>query len=861
VRPLRFVLVPFLVGVARLFAADGLPPPAPSSGPAEIITALRSAWNARDISAFLAPWSFSSPEQEAAERAFASGRLGPGKGDSRLTLYVPPSVGPAVKRVLSYGEIITINEPWGRVEQVLVRLEKSDAGVWTVASEEVLDRLDGLAHLSLDPHGLTVNGQVLRLPDFELTMKSGTLFTSPDTLGRTVLVFAGEGRVHFQPEPPVEREQLRKYCGRAALDRDVHLAFVRVSPGDLGSILTGVPLEHDAQAGSRWGAAQKFYQDNVESVYLVDAPVPGSPWWVVPPSGDAVVVFDYGNGPVTLSVNSARAEGVSLFDRPRARQICLYPLPGRPRDFEEGADRRFDLLHIDARMTLDPANDRIVGEAKLRLRLDANPGTIKLHLADALNVDSVSSEDGRQFLFFRLRRMNTLVVALGGLRESSQTTFIVRYHGTLKLPPFERESTSPVDPPPEPDTSSPLPTPPLVYGQPTAWYPQAESDEFATGTFQVDVPSEFNLVGPGKRTVAPGGSGRTVYRFVAEQPMKQFVLVLGRLADGGSLTEGGVTLSAFTTPRLRGAAAETLAMAARIVRLYTQEFGPCPYHEVQIVLLEGSQPGGHSPPGVALLVRKAAALHSPKANDPGNFSDQPGFFLAHELAHQWWGDGVAPASYHDCWMSEAIAHYAAALWIRHSRGDDVFRDVIRDMEEWGIDKTDAGPISLGYRIGHLEGDSRLYRAVVYDKGACVLHMTRALLGDAAFRRGLTAFQETYRFKSAGTRELRETLERSGELSLKPYFESWFYGTEIAKLAVSWHTQPRAEGGFETSIKVKAEHLPAAIPVQVTLEGDHGDVVRTETVTPDGREWQVETSERPHRVRLNRDAGLLARISD
>jgi aminopeptidase N len=330
--------------------------------------------------------------------------------------------------------------------------------------------------------------------------------------------------------------------------------------------------------------------------------------------------------------------------------------------------------------------------------------------------------------------------------------------------------------------------------------------------------------------------------------------------EGGQKRESGVSLTAYTVPLLKADAEETLEMAARIVRLFTEEFGPCPYSDIGLVLIEAAKPGGHSPPGMVLLARRPVVLGSVISNDPANFSDQPGFFLAHELAHQWWGDGVAPASYHDRWISEAVAHYAAALWIRHSRGEDVFRRVMREMERWALDKNEAGPVSLGHRVGHLDGDAQLYRAVVYDKGACVLNMFRLLLGDSAFRHGLTDFQQHFRFLKAGTPDLRRALEEASGLDLAPYFEAWIYGTAVSSLSLA--ARPQTSGaGYRTALDIKARQLPGRIPVGVTLEGDGGRDTRVVNVPPEGGHWDIDTAFLPRKVRLNDDAGLLARIEN
>ena len=111
----------------------------------------KAAWSARDSESYLAQWRFGSPEAETEERAFLKSRF-EAPGTTLLGLAAPGVVPAAARRASCYGEIATIEEPWGTVEQVVFRMERREQG-WSVISRQLLDRLEGLAHLSLDPTG------------------------------------------------------------------------------------------------------------------------------------------------------------------------------------------------------------------------------------------------------------------------------------------------------------------------------------------------------------------------------------------------------------------------------------------------------------------------------------------------------------------------------------------------------------------------------------------------------------------------------------------------------------------------------------------------------------------------------------
>jgi hypothetical protein len=838
-----------------------------TGAPSAVFRALQDAWTAGDQARYLALWRFADADAEAAEREFIAGRFAT---QTRLEVYVPdPSSAPLGTRIIgAHAQLVTLDEPWGRVEQMIFRVERANDG-WRLISRDIVGEIAGLAHLALDPNGFKVAGHVLRLPDFEMEMRSGTLFTSPDTLGRTVLVFVGDGRVRFHPHRVYERAQLAKFMKRPELDRELKLAFVRIAPGDFDSIVTGPPLAPDPASPLRWRAAQRFYTAHAESAFTLDAPIPGSPWWIVPPSGDALVVFDYRDGPLTLSVSAGRPEGISLFDRDKRRQICLYPEEGRSRDFDEDEDRTVDLQHQDLRLKIDPYTDRLEGEARLRLSLLAPTASLRLRLNEALRIDSITSDDGRRLLFFRVRHQGTIMVALPPTqRVANEITLNIRYRGTLRPAPFERENTRPMDPAPAPhderfvrdmegisvsDTA-------IVYSQPSYWYPQAETDDYATASVEVELPAGFAVVAPGRRLVTPLEGDGTRTRYDVDRPVKHLVMAVGRLIEAGRREEGGVTLTAFSTARLRSDAQRMLDMAAQILRLFVEEFGPCPYPYLQLVFMEAPNPGGHSPPGLSIVVRRPLSLRA-ILDDPANFVDVPGFFLAHELSHQWWGDGVTGRSYHDRWISEAMSQYAAARWVRHSQGAGEFRQVMSDMARWALRENDAGPIFLGHRIGHIESDSKLFRAVVYDKGAWVLHMLRGIIGDDAFRRGIRSYQESYRFQKAGTPQLRDMLSEAGGVDLGPYFESWVYGTELPTLSLAHHTAASA-GHYRTTVTVRAAHLPGPVPLGVTLRFDGApNDEKVERLAPEGGQWTYVTAKPPRKVQINDDPRILARRDD
>jgi aminopeptidase N len=412
---------------------------------------------------------------------------------------------------------------------------------------------------------------------------------------------------------------------------------------------------------------------------------------------------------------------------------------------------------------------------------------------------------------------------------------------------------SPVD---EPGVDDAVIDDTLVYSNRTAWHPQGAQDDHARVVLRMETPANQTAVTGGERVAGETSQGRARVEYRQDLPAKYVTAVVGRLVEGERAEVEGVRVQLYTVPRARAAASALLAQSVDVLRFFTAEFGPCPYPLLNLTVIESRVPGGHSPPGMVVMSVRPPLFRRQLRDDPASFWEIPGFFLAHELAHQWWGHGVAGSNYRERWISEAMAQYAAALWTRRTHGEAKFREVMGKMARWALDRTDEGPIHLGHRLGHIKADPQTYRAVVYDKGAYVLHMLRGIVGESAFRGALTRLQREKRFAKASSDDLRTALERESGRDLRPYFDAWVYGVRVPRLVVTKRYEPGA-----VQVDVAAEDVPGDLPLSVDVVHDGGRESTTVTLRPGGGSFRVPARGRVRRVEVNADRALLARITN
>ena len=730
-----------------------------------------------------------------------------------LTFLRRPTPAEGAKRFGADVQVFAATEPRAQVSYWRLSAERRAAG-WAIVSRQEAGQIDGLVHLSLGPRAWRARGVSLRLEDFELRMEDGTLFTTPETLGPTAFAFVGRARVHFSPAPPSEREQVRQFSGEPALDREVGWAFIRLHPADFHRAMETGKLEPETDPGPRRAQAERVWQDRSQRSFTIDAALPRSPWWLMPSPGDAIVDFPWGRKRVlTFALSAGEPEDVNLFDRDRRLQICTYPSGGRAPRYSEDDRRVVDVLDNDITARFDPE--------RLELRRHAHDARRRCCRQPPRCGCGCTTTSGSP------RSPPRRAAACSSSACATRATWSspsARWPGG-RSPSRSPRATRAATTPPRSTRSSCssrsdqvedtfVDQRPLVYSNRTAWYPRPPNEDFATARVRIESPAGWLGVTGGELVSLRTEGGRTRAEYRLEQPGKFVTAIVGRLADVGLRQEGEQAVRGFAGPRMRGETLDQMLVAQEMLAFYARRFGPSPFPTLGLVVAEGETPGGHSPPGLVYLQVRPPVLRARSLpDDPSNFSDLPGFFLAHEAAHQWWGEGTAPANYRERWLSEAWAQYSAALWLRERLGEGAFRSMMDRMARWATRFDSSGPIHLGQRLGHLEQDGRVFRAVVYDKGAWVLHMLRGVVGDEAFFAGARAFLERFRYGKAGTEDFRVALEAASGRDLRPYFERWIYGTGLPVLLWSSRTE-RTDGGFRTTIDVRPQDLPGPVPLQL-----------------------------------------------
>jgi hypothetical protein len=768
-----------------------------------------------------------------------------------------------------------------------------------IVDEERVSSVENIYRIALDTaKEYTARNLQIASEDIELTLPEGSVFVGDIDLGVTALVLLGRGAVHFHPAPATERGQVKIFCGSETLDTNFDAVFIRLNPADFEAAVASTALQPKQVDARELRRAQEIFRDESQKSFAIDlGDLSREPWSLLPSAGDFVAeVRTRKYDTLTYAKSSAEAEDITLFDRKRHHNIALYAskekIATRGRFYNEDELVDYDILHYDVDVNATPDRQWIDGKTTLRLRIRALAlGTVTLRLADPLVVQSIVSYEYGRLFGIRVKNQNTLVVNLPTtVTRGAELTLTIAYAGRLEPQTPDREALSLEQGRAAEDLPLLMqPEASYLYSSRSFWYPQAPVSDYGTARIRVTVPPNIDCVAsgelePGFPTMIPGkepAQNRKMYVFGATQPLRYLALLMSRFARAETATiafpaagaagraagpedEGirvtgstyrSMNLSVEANPRQVQRGRELAERAADIAMFYESIIGDSPYSSFTVALLESDLPGGHSPGYFAALNQPLPSSPLVWRNDPAAFSGFPDFFIAHELAHQWWGQAVGWRNYHEQWLSEGFAQYFAALYAQHQRGDEVFASVMRQMRKWAIDESDQGPVYLGYRLGHIRNESRVFRALVYNKGATVLHMLRRLVGDEAFYRGMRRYYWTARFHKAGTEDFREAMETESGMPLARFFEKWIYGSTIPKLTVGY----RVDG---TDVVLRVEQIGDVFDVPVTIQLQYADRKNADVVvraTAAVAEQRVPLAGVLRGIEVSKDDGTLAEI--
>lgn len=392
------------------------------------------------------------------------------------------------------------------------------------------------------------------------------------------------------------------------------------------------------------------------------------------------------------------------------------------------------------------------------------------------------------------------------------------------------------------------------------WFPSIDhpSDK-ATVAFAVSAPAPWVVVANGERQEAGAppppadGARRSTWRWATGLPIPTYTMVIGAAEfvigrAGKACAPAGercIEVTWWAFPPDTAAAARVFGRADRMVSFYSDLIAPFPYEKLAHVQ-SSTRFGG--------MENASAIFYDEKALARGRDIEPT---VAHETAHQWFGDSVTQADWHHLWLSEGFATYFGALFFERADGVARFREMMEANRQAYLGSEVVGRPIVDPAVEDLFA---LLNANSYQKGGWVLHMLRGMLGDTVFFDAIRRYYRRHEHATARTAQLRRALEEASGRELGWFFEQWVFRPGHPRFRVEWHWNAQARQAEVTLEQVQPAEWPTfRLPVTLEFETPDGPVRKSVELDERRETLRFPLPAPPSALRLDPEGWVLKEI--
>lgn len=550
-----------------------------------------------------------------------------------------------------------------------------------------------------------------------------------------------------------------------------------------------------------------------------------------------------------ISGGLARAEGEA------ERLVCSQrllapPAPSGSAERKYAPDRQIQVQHLQLDITPDFKARTIAGKAVMRFKPVVRPAReLRLDSVD-LNIQSVSATESVHS--WQVTDSQLIITFAEAVAPEKEVTLTIAYSA-------------------EPQQGLYFRTPEMGYKQGDThlftqgeavqgryWYPCMDTpNQMFTSEIICRVPKGMTAISNGRKIseAEDPNTGLTAVHWSQEKKHANYLISL--LAGYFNKLEDNchnIPLAFYTPPSEFQYASNSFRGTKEMVAFFEEETGmPYPWDKYDQVCVNDFVAGGMENTSVTTLTD--GTLFSV---DSENINDSEGL-VAHELAHQWFGDLVTCKDWSHLWLNEGFATYYETLWSarRHGRDAMLYELYARARQITGIPNDTTPIVRRTY-----DHPDEMFGYLVYPKAGWVLHMLRAELGDDLYRLCIKTYLQRHQFSNVVTDDLRAVVEQLSGRSFDQFFDQWLYHGHHPELEVSYSWDESA-GLARVSIRqtqeVNANVLLFNIPLTVRFKGKFGTADKDIRVSNKQEDFYFPLASAPEVVRVDPEYTLLASI--
>lgn len=389
---------------------------------------------------------------------------------------------------------------------------------------------------------------------------------------------------------------------------------------------------------------------------------------------------------------------------------------------------------------------------------------------------------------------------------------------------------------------------------PTLDHPSAK----ATITFNITAPAREEVVANGRldhvETVA---NGQRTWTYSEGVPIPPYCMIItvGQFARVEPSARALTPLSYYVPLSEKHLAEKGFGPTIPSLEFFTQTVAPYPYEKLAMIVGATRYGGMENSSAIVFTSNLLARTGSDGISKTYGIPAANVGLIAHEIAHQWFGDSVTESTWADLWLSEGFATYFAGLFLQRYEGEDVFQSYMKNAAAtvFEYERRKRTPIFDRDTENLLE----LLNPNNYQKGAWVLHMLRSNLGDEVFFRGIRNYYEAHKNSVATTEDLRAALEKASGKDLDWFFKRWVYDSGHPQYELTWQW-------LRSDLRLRLKQIQVGnafldpVPIAITTATGKRDII----LKPTGKQSieTIQLRENPTNIELDPRNTLLKHAS-
>ena len=448
-----------------------------------------------------------------------------------------------------------------------------------------------------------------------------------------------------------------------------------------------------------------------------------------------------------------------------------------------------DVKHYRLQIRLNLAASAIAGTVTIEGETLAPTSSINIDAGDNLKIDEVRFNGAA--LDFRHRRDQITLDFAQPVAAGGKFTIAIDYHGAATG--SDRLGDGMLIDRHGPDDTPVMATLSEPYGAPSWWPCIDDASDKATAEVEITVPAGYQATSNGVLVKTESNAGQTTFFWREDFPLSTYLVAVSatnyaKFEDAYTALDGTtMPLTYYVYPEHLERAQQKFAVTRRAMEIFAPLFGEYPFLGEKYGMVEFPWSGGMEHQTLTSL-----------GSNPITSSSTSQSIIAHELAHQWWGDLVTLRTWNDIWLNEGFASYSEVLFFERFSNINA-GDLMRSNYDDGKMSGRLGGTVTAEDLDNPFDDT----GAVYTKGAWVLHMLRHLMGDQSFFDALKDYRQRFAYGNASTSDFQRVCEDHYGAKLDWFFTQWIYATGRPSYKVSTDVRASDTGtGFTLKLTIK-----------------------------------------------------------